>query len=158
MPQIHPQNSPFTFDDHHPPLIHPSLDRPHSPFPMASGSSQPSCHSTLSGQTDRPTNRPTHTQTDRWDRQQVYTISAYTCYIDGERRTKMIVTSVFVMHVRPCMRIQAAIWGGGRTSSDPWQHAWCHRCTKAATSILYQLDAQRSMLFQFGLIPWEGNP
>jgi len=31
-------------------LIHPFLDRPHSPSQMASGSNQPLCHSTLSGQ------------------------------------------------------------------------------------------------------------
>jgi len=48
---------PLPFDDHHPNLIHPSLDRPHSPSQAASGSNQPFCHSTLSGhrQTDRPT-------------------------------------------------------------------------------------------------------
>ena len=49
-------NCPFPFDDHHPHLIHPSLNRPHSPtIPTASGSIQPFCHSTLSGQTDQPT-------------------------------------------------------------------------------------------------------
>ena len=53
MPKVHPQNCPF--DDHHPHLIHPSLDRPRSPFQTASRSNQPFCHSrpTLSGQTDR---------------------------------------------------------------------------------------------------------
>ena len=54
-PQIHPKNCPFPLDDYHPPLIHPSIDRPQSPFQTASGSNQPFCHSTLSGQTDQPT-------------------------------------------------------------------------------------------------------
>jgi len=48
---------------------------------MAFGSSQPFCHSTLSGQTDTDTHTHTHThthtQTDRWDKQQVYANSAY---------------------------------------------------------------------------------
>ena len=39
-PKIHPQNRPFPFDDHHQNLMHPFLDRPHSPQ-MASGSNQP---------------------------------------------------------------------------------------------------------------------
>ena len=54
-----------------PHLIHPSLDRPHSPPQTGSGSIRPCCHSTLSGQTDRPTD----TQTDRWVRRQVSKIS-----------------------------------------------------------------------------------
>jgi len=45
---IPPQRSP-------PNLIHPSLDRPHSPSQTASTSNQPFCHSTLSGPTDRHT-------------------------------------------------------------------------------------------------------
>jgi len=36
--QIHPQDCPFPFNVHHPHLTHPSLDRPHSPSKMASGS------------------------------------------------------------------------------------------------------------------------
>jgi len=36
-PQIHPQNCPFSFDDH-PNLTHPSLNRPHLPSQMAFGS------------------------------------------------------------------------------------------------------------------------
>jgi len=46
-PQIHPQNCPLTFDDNHSHLIHPSLDRPHSPCQTASGSIQLFCHSTI---------------------------------------------------------------------------------------------------------------
>jgi len=49
-PKIHPQN--FPFDNHHPHLIHPSLVRPLSPSKTTSRSTQPFCHSTLSGQTD----------------------------------------------------------------------------------------------------------
>ena len=67
-PQIYPQNCPFPFDDHHPHLIHPSLDRPLSPPQTASGSNQTFCHSTLFRQTDRPTDR----HTDRRDKRQVY--------------------------------------------------------------------------------------
>ena len=50
------------FDNFHP-IIHPSLDRPHSPPQTALRSNQPFCHSTLFGQTDA--------QTDRWYRRQV---------------------------------------------------------------------------------------
>ena len=42
-------------------LIHPSLDRPHSPSQTASGSNQPFCHNTISGQTSTQTD----TQSDR---------------------------------------------------------------------------------------------
>ena len=59
------QNCTFPFDDCHSHLIHPSLDRPHSPPKTASGSTQPFCHSTLSGQTDR--------QTDGWSRRETCT-------------------------------------------------------------------------------------
>jgi len=34
--------------------------------------------------------RETHTQTDRWARRQVYTISAYARYIDRERRANNV--------------------------------------------------------------------
>ena len=54
------QRPPFPFDDNHPHLIQPSLDRPHS-SPKTSGSNQRFCHNTLCEQTDRPT--------DRWSRQ-----------------------------------------------------------------------------------------
>ena len=50
-----PQNCLFLSDDHHSHLIHPSIDRPHSPSQTASRSIQPFCHSTLFG--------PTHTDT-----------------------------------------------------------------------------------------------
>jgi len=52
--QNSPQNCPFPFDDNQPHLIHPSLNRPHSPSPTASGSNQPFCHSTLCRLTKRP--------------------------------------------------------------------------------------------------------
>jgi len=56
MPQIHPQNCPFPSTITTPSNT-PILDRPHSSSQTASGSNQPYCHNTLSGQT--------HTQTDR---------------------------------------------------------------------------------------------
>ena len=56
-----------------PHLIHPSLDRSQSPPQTASGSILPFCHSTLYGQTD--------TQTNRWDKRQVYSNSAYALLI-----------------------------------------------------------------------------
>jgi len=59
MPQIHPQNCPFPFNNHHPYLIHPSLDRPHSPPQTASRSNQLFCHNTLSGHTHKQTDRQT---------------------------------------------------------------------------------------------------
>jgi len=65
MSQIHPQNCPFPFDIHHPQLIHPSFDHPHSPSQTASGFTQPFCDSTLSGQTDRHTHRLTDGIGDR---------------------------------------------------------------------------------------------
>jgi len=40
-------------------LIHPSLYWTHSPPQTASGSNQPFCHNTLSGQTNQPTDQPT---------------------------------------------------------------------------------------------------
>jgi len=43
--QIHPQNCPFPFDDHHQNLMHPYQARPHSPPQTASRSNQPFCHS-----------------------------------------------------------------------------------------------------------------
>ena len=58
-PQLHPQNCLFPFDDHHPHLIHPSLDRPHSPTRTASGSYQPFCHNTLRTDRQTDTDRPT---------------------------------------------------------------------------------------------------
>jgi len=45
--EIYPQNCPFPFDDHHQILIHPFLDRPHSPPQTASKSNQPFRHSSL---------------------------------------------------------------------------------------------------------------
>ena len=56
-----------------PNLIHPSLDLPHSPPQMASGSIQPFFHSTLSEHLDR--------HTDQQDKQQVYSNSAYALLI-----------------------------------------------------------------------------
>jgi len=64
-----PPNLPFHFDNHLN-LVHPSLDRLHSPPQTASGSNRPFCHNTLSGQTDR--------QIDRRDGRQTCTKSAYT--------------------------------------------------------------------------------
>ena len=57
------QNCPVRFNLHHPFLLHSSLDRPHSPSQMASRSTQPFCHNTLSGHTQTDTH--TGTQTDR---------------------------------------------------------------------------------------------
>jgi len=56
--QCDAENSPppklsFPFDDHHPYLIHPSLDWLHSSSQTASGSNQPFFHSTLSGSTEQ---------------------------------------------------------------------------------------------------------
>ena len=72
-PHNYPQNCTFTFDDNHPHLIQPSVDRLHSPPLTASRSTQPFCHSTLSRQTDRQTD----VQTDRCSRRQVYTNVTY---------------------------------------------------------------------------------
>jgi len=79
MPQIHPQNCPYPSDNNHLHLIHPSLNQPHSPPQMASGSTQPFCHSTLSGQTDRRTDQPT----DWWSRWQTCTKSTYALLIES---------------------------------------------------------------------------
>jgi len=54
--QIHPQNCP-SLRRSPPHLIHPSLDRVHSPSQMAPGSNQPFCHITPSGQTNRQTDK-----------------------------------------------------------------------------------------------------
>jgi len=78
------QNRPFPFVHVYPRIIHPFLDRPHSPSQTASRSTQPFCHNTLSGHT--------HTQTNRWDRRRVSKKSAYARYSDRERRTKHAIT------------------------------------------------------------------
>jgi len=75
--------NPFLLGHVGPPLIHPCRDRPHSSPQTASGSTQPFCHNTLSGQTDRLTDR----QTDRWSRRETCTKSAYAI----QRRTNNIV-------------------------------------------------------------------
>jgi len=49
-----------------PHLIHPSLDRTHSPPQTASGSNQPFCHNTLSGPTDTPTSHMARCVTFAW--------------------------------------------------------------------------------------------
>jgi len=74
-PRIHPQNYYFLFDDHSH-LIHPSLDRSHSPSQTAFRSNQPFCHSTLCRQTDRHTDR-------EWHEREVCKISCL-CSIDSE--------------------------------------------------------------------------
>jgi len=80
-----PPKLPFLLDDHHPYLIHPSLNRFHSPSQTASGSAQPFCHSTLSGPTD------TQTQTNRWSRRMLYFNTAYARYTDRQRHANNIV-------------------------------------------------------------------
>jgi len=55
MPQIHPTKLPLLLRWSPPPFNTPSLDWLHSTPQMASGSNQPFCHNTLSGQTHRPT-------------------------------------------------------------------------------------------------------
>ena len=68
MPQIHPQNCPFPFDDHHQNLIHPLLNRPLSLpkrhlDPISRFATAHFC-----GQTDLPT--------DRWSRRMFCTMRA----------------------------------------------------------------------------------
>ena len=70
---------PISFDDHHPHLIHPSLDQLLSPPQMASGSNQLFCHSSL-------------LWSDRWDKQIFCTISTQlTMLIESNT---LIITSV----------------------------------------------------------------
>ena len=64
-----PPKLPLTLGRSSPHLIHPSLDRPHSPSQTESESNQPFYHSTHSGQTDR--------QTNTRDRRKVSKKSAY---------------------------------------------------------------------------------
>jgi len=54
-----PQNCPFPFNDHQPPSNTPIPQPTPLTTPTASGSNQPFCHNTLSGQTDCQTNRLT---------------------------------------------------------------------------------------------------
>ena len=58
--------NPENFDDLYPRLIHPSLDRLHSPPQTTSRSNRPFFHNTPTRQTDRQADRPT----DRWARRQ----------------------------------------------------------------------------------------
>ena len=84
--QIHSQNCPFPFDDHHQNLIHPFLDRPHSSYQTASRSNQPFRLNTLGG------------PTDRWSRQMFRTMSVLTRYADRERRANDIEVSLYHAH------------------------------------------------------------
>jgi len=59
MPQIHPPNCPFPFNDHH---QNPYRARPHSPPQTASRSNQPCCHCS-------------HVWTDTWDGRMFSTMS-----------------------------------------------------------------------------------
>ena len=52
-----PRKLSLPFEDNHPHVIHPSLNRPHSPPQMASRCNQPFCHNTLCRLTDRLTDR-----------------------------------------------------------------------------------------------------
>ena len=70
-------------------LIQQSLDQPHSPLQTASGSSQPFCHSTLSGHRQTPT--------DRWSRWQTYTKSAYTLLIESD--ALIIITIIIIVTI-----------------------------------------------------------
>jgi len=81
-PQFHPKTSLSLRRS--PPLSNTPIPRP-TPLtiPTTSGSDQPFCHSTLSGQTDRQT----HRQTDRWARRQVSKISAYAHLIESDALT-----------------------------------------------------------------------
>jgi len=63
-PKFTPENYPSPLMITAPFLIHPSLNRPHSPPQMASGAIQLFCHSTLSGHTDRQTCTHTERPTD----------------------------------------------------------------------------------------------
>jgi len=56
-PHIHPPKLPLSLRRSTPYLIHPSLDRPHSPLQTASRSNLPFWHGILSGPTDTPTDR-----------------------------------------------------------------------------------------------------
>ena len=60
---FHPQNCPFPFDDHHQNLTRQYHTPTQPPSPTASRSTQPFCHDTDCGQTDRPTDR-TERRTD----------------------------------------------------------------------------------------------
>ena len=68
-PQIHPQNCPFPFDDHHLHLIHLYLDGLHVP---SQTDPDPLSRFATIHFADRPTDR----QTDRWSRRQARTMSA----------------------------------------------------------------------------------
>jgi len=104
-----PQNCPFPFDDHHPYLIRPSLNRSHSLPQTAPGSNQPFCHSTLSGQTDRPT--------DKWARRQARNMS----------RLRSLVRSDATKNTRVKYKIYALRWQ--RNSISRWLRPGRHSRT-----------------------------
>jgi len=136
MPQIHPQNCLFPSTITH--LIHPSLDRPHLPSQTASGSNQPFCHSTLSGPTDRPTDR--HTQTDRWARRHVYTISAYARYIDRERCANNKLT--YLLTYLDCCCVCSGWYSTRRWYSADGRSS----CPPRTTSVAHSLSTSTSAL------------
>jgi len=78
-------------------------DRPHTP----PGSNQPFRHSTLTGPTDRQTDRSTDRHTQRstdglCDRSTLYTTSAYARCIDRERRALIITDRSLQSITRTC--------------------------------------------------------
>jgi len=90
MPQIHPKNCPFPFDDNHPYLIHLSINQPHWP---------PKWHldpisrfaTILCRQTDRPT--------DRWSRRMFCKMSALLAMlIDSSTLAIILYTIAVIKH------------------------------------------------------------
>jgi len=92
---------PLPFDDHHPHLIHPTLDRPNSHPKLIQSAVLLQC----TFRTDRPT--------DRWDRRQLCTESA--CAIASERRVKNSKRSPFC-----CIQ---SVFGTPLTVWDSFFHA-----------------------------------
>jgi len=163
-----PQDYPFPFDDHHPHLIHPFLDRPHSPPQTASGSNRPFCHSTLP---DR--------QTDRWDSRQVCKKSVYALLIVSDalkycyymQVSKHFVTaSVVIFCVESWQRISCyqnvvvELPGAINTTSRP------QICAAASPELLSPCHTDRPMVLnhpchvvlyklaeELAVVPWLGE-
>ena len=99
-PQIHPQNCPFPFDDHHQNLIHPYQARPHSPPQTASRSNQLFCRSSL-------------LRTDRWNMRMFCNISAPLAMLI---ESDMLIMIVCLHHRCYAVGSRAARCG----CSNPW--------------------------------------
>ena len=121
--QIRPKTAP-SLRRSPPHLIHPSLDRPNSPSQTASGSNQPFCHSTLSGQIDR--------QTDRWERRQHVLIRIHQCadFLVDEGHDKFQGPHILIFGCITVYRSARRTWALLNSAKSKGIEGHCLGCTE----------------------------